>query len=87
MKDDPIKRNSRFIILYKEIQNEIKNIVINNLHRQIGKLIKELEKLKKENTIIKNDLFYILKKFLLLKENIMKFLQFQTLIALKIIHV
>ena len=65
--NDQSKSFSKFKILYKEIQNDIKNIVIIRLHNQISKLIKELEKLKKENVIIKNDLIYILKRVLINK--------------------
>ena len=50
--------------LYKEIKEEIKDIVITKLHNQIQKLIYELDKVKKENIIIKNDLVYILKRIL-----------------------
>jgi hypothetical protein len=56
--------NKKLKEVYKKIQNEIKNIVITRLHTQIYKLIKDLQKLKKENTIIKNDLVYILKRIL-----------------------
>ena len=41
---DEIKSFSKLKILYKEIQNEIKNIVIIKLHNQISKLIKEISK-------------------------------------------
>lgn len=54
--------NKKLKEVYKKIQNEIKNIVITRLHTQIYKLIKDMQKLKKENTIIKNDLIYILKR-------------------------
>ena len=64
---DETKSFSKLKILYKEIQNEIKNIVIIKLHNQISKLIKEISKLKKENVIIKNDLIYILKRVLINK--------------------
>ena len=50
--------------LYKEIKEEIKDIVITKLHNQIKKLVYELDKVKKENIIIKNDLVYILKRIL-----------------------
>lgn len=56
--------NKKIKEVYKKIQNEIKNIVITRLHTQIYKLIKDIQKLKKENTIIKNDLIYILKRIL-----------------------
>ena len=58
------EQNSPLKQLFKTIQNEIKNIVISRLHNQVYKLIKELDKLKKENTIIKNDLVYILKRII-----------------------
>ena len=50
--------------LYKAIKEEIKNIVITKLHNQIKKLVYELDKVKKEKKIIKNDLVYILKRIL-----------------------
>ena len=56
--------NKKLKEVYKNIQNEIKNIVITRLHTQIYKLFKDMQKLKKENTIIKNDLVYILKRIL-----------------------
>lgn len=56
--------NKKLKEVYKNIQNEIKNIVITRLHTQIYKLFKDTQKLKKENTIIKNDLVYILKRIL-----------------------
>ena len=56
--------NKRIKEMYKKVQNEIKDIVITRLHNQIYKLIKDMQKLKKENTIIKNDLIYILKRIL-----------------------
>lgn len=67
IRKDESKTFSKFKILYKEIQNEIKNIVIIKLHNQISKLIKEINYLKKENVIIKNDLIYILKRVLINK--------------------
>ena len=65
--DSPLN-NSKFKSLYIEIQNQIRNIVIIKLHNQISKLIKEMEKLKKENMIIKNDLVYILKRIIINKK-------------------
>lgn len=64
MKEEENEYNNPMKKLYKEIQNEIKNIVITKMHNQISKLIKEIKKLKKENAIIKNDLIYILKRIL-----------------------
>lgn len=64
MKEEENEYNNPLKKLYKEIQNEIRNIVITKMHNQIGKLIKEIKKLKKENAIIKNDLIYILKRIL-----------------------
>ena len=59
-----IYRSSKMKKLYKEIKEEIKNIVITKLHNQVQKLIKELNNLNKENVIIKNDLIYILKRII-----------------------
>ena len=64
MKEEENEYNNPLKKLYKEIQNEIRNIVITKMHNQISKLIKEIKKLKKENAIIKNDLIYILKRIL-----------------------
>lgn len=54
-------------ILPKELQEEIKNIVINKMLNQIEKLVIQLEEYKKENLLLKNDLIYILKRVLLTK--------------------
>ena len=64
MKEEENEYNNPIKKLYKEIQNEIRNIVITKMHNQISNLIKEIKKLKKENAIIKNDLIYILKRIL-----------------------
>jgi len=58
--------------LYQKIKEEIKNIVITKLLNQIQELYKKYEKLKKENSIIKNDLIYILKRVLLNKNDFIK---------------
>ena len=68
-KKEPQVINSKFQSLYKEIKNQIKNVVIIKLHNQISKLMKEIEKLKKENSIIKNDLVYILKRIIMNKKD------------------
>jgi len=64
MKEEGNEYNNPMKRLYKGIQNEIKNIVITKMHNQISNLMKEIQKLKKENAIIKNDLIYILKRIL-----------------------
>ena len=53
--------------LYQKIKEEIKNVVINKYISQIDYLAKKVEKLKKENSLLKNDLIYILKRVLLNK--------------------
>ncbi len=56
-------------IIYKQIKEEIKNIVIDKYIKQINYLFKQVEYLKKENSLLKNDLIYILKRVLLLKND------------------
>ena len=56
-------------IIYQKIKEEIKSVVITKLLNQIQNLYKKYEKLKKENSIIKNDLIYILKRVLLNKND------------------
>ena len=56
-------------IIYKQIKEEIKNIVIDKYIKQINSLFKQVEYLKKENSLLKNDLIYILKRVLLLKND------------------
>jgi len=56
-------------MVYKQIKEEIKNVVINKYIKQIELLSKNLEKLKKENLLLKNDLIYILKRVLLNKND------------------
>ena len=53
--------------LLKEVQNEIKDKVISKYLLTIEHQAKELAQLKKENTILKNQLTYILKRILLNK--------------------
>ena len=55
--------------LYQKIKEEIKSVVITKLLNQVEYLTKKYEKLKKENSLIKNDLIYILKRVLLNKND------------------
>lgn len=54
--------------LQKEIHEKIKDIVITRLLNQIELIYKELEQVKKENVILKDDLTYVLKRVLLHKD-------------------
>ena len=56
-------------IIYQKIKEEIKSVVITKLLNQIQNLYKKYEKLQKENSIIKSDLIYILKRVLLNKND------------------
>ena len=56
-----------FNIKYQKIKEEIKSVVITKLLNQIENLYKKYELLKKENSLIKNDLIYILKRVLINK--------------------
>ena len=58
---------SQYYDLFKEIQNEIKDKVISKYLYTIEHQAKELAQLKKENTILKNQITYILKRILLNK--------------------
>ena len=58
---------SQLYDLYKEIQNEIKDKVISKLLLKVQNMYKELTELKAENTTLKNNLSYILKRILLHK--------------------
>jgi hypothetical protein len=53
--------------LLKDVQNEIKDKVISKYLLTIEHQAKELDQLKKENTLLKNQLTYILKRILLNK--------------------
>ena len=53
--------------IFKQIKEEIKSVVINKYINQVERLTKTIEKLKKENLLLKNDLIYILKRVLLNK--------------------
>ena len=63
------KQENNYNSIYQKIKEEIKSIVITKLLNQIQNLYKKYEKLKKENSIIKNDLIYILKRVLLNKND------------------
>ena len=60
---------SQYYNLFKEIQNQIKDKVITKYLTLIEHQAKELTELKKENTLLKNQLTYILKKILLNKHD------------------
>ena len=60
---------SQFFDLFKEIKNEIKDKVITKYLYLIEHQAKELSELKKENTLLKNQLTYILKRILLNKND------------------
>jgi hypothetical protein len=55
--------------IFRQMKEEIKDVVINRYINQIGNLSKIVENLKKENLLIKNDLIYILKRVLLNKND------------------
>ena len=52
-----------------KMKEEIMSVVITKLLNQIQNLYKKYEKLKKENSLLKNDLIYILKRVLLNKND------------------
>jgi hypothetical protein len=60
---------SQYYDLYKEMQNQIKDKVITKYLGTIENQAKELSDLKKENTLLKNQLTYILKRILLNKND------------------
>jgi hypothetical protein len=60
---------SQYYDLYKEMQNQIKDKVITKYLVTIENQAKELTDLKKENTLLKNQLTYILKRILLNKND------------------
>lgn len=62
-KNENSDKNS-YNTIYQKIKEEIKSIVITRLLNQIQNMNKKYEKLKKEYSIIKNDLIYILKRIL-----------------------
>ena len=67
--DDSGIDKSQFYDLFKEIQNEIKDKVITKYLHLIENQAKELDELRKENTLLKNQLTYILKRILLNKND------------------
>ena len=67
--DDSGIDKSQFYDLFKEIQNEIKDKVISKFLYTIEQQAKELQQVKKENTLLKNQLTYILKRILLNKND------------------
>ena len=60
---------SQFYDLFKEIQNEIKDKCITRFLYTIEQQAKELQQVKKENILLKNQLTYILKRILLNKND------------------
>ena len=60
---------SQFNDLFKEMKNEIKDKVITKYLHIIEQQAKELDELKKENILLKNQLTYILKRILLNKND------------------
>jgi hypothetical protein len=60
---------SQFYDLFKEIQNQIKDKVITKYLYLLQQQDKELTELRKENTLLKNQLTYILKRILLNKND------------------
>ena len=61
------KDKQEYDSIYKEIQNGIKDKVISKFLLTIQQQSKELTELRKENTLLKNQLTYILKRILLNK--------------------
>ena len=66
---------SQYYDLFKEIQNEIKDKVISKFLYTIEQQAKELQQVKKENTLLKNQLTYILKRILLNKMTMFQLLK------------
>jgi hypothetical protein len=60
---------SQYYDLFKEIQNEIKDKCITRFLYTIEQQAKELQQVKKENILLKNQLTYILKRILLNKND------------------
>ena len=65
---NPNKINN-YKIIYQKIKEEIKSVVITKLLNQVQTLSNNYQKLLKENSLIKNDLIYILKRILLNKKD------------------
>lgn len=70
-KKDNTPRNN-YKLLYQKIKEEIKSVVINKLLNQVQTLSNNYQKLLKENSLIKSDLIYILKRVLLNKKEYIK---------------
>ena len=68
-KKQEYNNKNTYKIIYNQIKEEIKNVVINKYINQIDSLFKQIEYLKKENALLKNDLIYILKRVLLFKND------------------
>ena len=58
---------NNYKIIYQKIKEEIKSVVITRLLNQVETLQNKYNKLQKENSLIKNDLIYILKRVFLNK--------------------
>ena len=58
---------SNYKLIYEKIKEEIKSVVITRLLNQVETLNNKYNKLQKENSLIKNDLIYILKRVFLNK--------------------
>jgi hypothetical protein len=71
--DDKENNSPNYKELYKIIKDDIKNAVIDKFIAKIDMLSKTVDKLKKENSLIKNDLIYILKRVLLNKNEYSKY--------------
>ena len=56
-------------VIYQKIKEEIKSVVITRLLNQVEILQNKYNKLQKENSLIKNDLIYILKRVFLNKSD------------------
>ena len=67
IQEGEVKDKQEYDSIYKEIQNGIKDKVISKFLLTIQQQSKELTELRKENTLLKNQLTYILKRILLNK--------------------
>ncbi len=61
--------NNENKVINRKLKEEIMSVVITKLLNQIQNLYKKYEKLKKENSLLKNDLIYVLKRVLLNKKD------------------
>ena len=69
IKESEENKKQEYDSVYKEIQNGIKDKVISKFLLTIQQQSKELTELRKENTLLKNQLTYILKRILLNKSD------------------